>query len=40
MVLLQHIFDLAPVPQSGGDPNAAYFAALERLTAEEWRQSG
>jgi hypothetical protein len=40
MVLLQHIFDLAPVPQSGGDPNAAYFAALERLTAEEWRRSG
>jgi hypothetical protein len=41
MVLFEHIYDLvkakSPPP---GDPNPAYFAALERLTAEDWRRSG
>jgi hypothetical protein len=42
MVLLEYIFDLvkAKSPPPGGDPNPAYFAALERLTAEDWRRSG
>jgi hypothetical protein len=43
-VLFEYIFDLMKAlnakddPQ--GDPNPAYFAALERLTAESWRRSG
>jgi hypothetical protein len=42
LVLLEHIVDLvnAKSPPPGGDPNPAYFAALERLTAEDWRRSG
>jgi hypothetical protein len=40
MVLFQFIYDLMRAPASGGDPNALYFAAVERLTAEDWRRSG
>jgi hypothetical protein len=39
MVLFEFIYDLANAPASDGDPNVPYFAALERLTAEEWRRS-
>ena len=39
MVLMEFIYDLMKAPASGNDPNAPYFAALERLTAEEWRKS-
>jgi hypothetical protein len=34
------IHDLMKVPESHTEPNAPYFAALERLTARDWRQSG
>ena len=39
MVLMEFIYDLMKAPASGNDPNAPYFAALERLTAQEWRRS-
>jgi hypothetical protein len=41
-VLAGHMHDLVTRPDaaSKGDPNDAYYAALERLTAEEWLQSG
>jgi hypothetical protein len=39
MVLFESIYDVMKAPASGSDPNAPYFAALERLTAEDWRQS-
>jgi hypothetical protein len=44
-VLAVHINDLlreakSGKPPSGKDPNEAYFAELERLTAKSWRQSG
>jgi hypothetical protein len=39
MVLAEHIFDLLKAAKSDKDPNAPYFAALERLTAEAWRRS-
>src|SRR5258708_2203477 len=34
MVLFEFMHDLMKAPASGNDPNAPYFAALERLTAE------
>lgn len=40
-VLVGHMYDLIqtpPHPASGADPNPAYFAALEELTADSWRQ--
>jgi hypothetical protein len=37
-VLAEHIHDIMKTTPSG-DPNAPYFAALERLTAEHWRRS-
>jgi hypothetical protein len=43
MVLMEHIFDLVKgekPPPPGADPNAPYFATLERLTADQWRRSG
>jgi hypothetical protein len=42
LVLMEHVVDLvhAKSPPPGGDPNPAYFAAVERLTAEEWRRLG
>jgi hypothetical protein len=39
-VLTEHIWNLMNKPRSGGDPNAPYFAALEKLTAASWRNSG
>jgi len=35
-VLVEFMTDLMKAPKSGGDPNVAYFAALERLTAAKW----
>ena len=40
-VLLEHIYDLLKnQPDPGTEPNKPYFAALERLTAEDWLRSG
>jgi hypothetical protein len=39
MVLAEHIYDVLKTTKSDKDPNAPYFAALERLTAEDWRRS-
>ena len=39
MVLAEHIYDMLKTTKSDKDPNAPYFAALERLTAEDWRRS-
>lgn len=41
-VLAGHMHDLLTRPDtvSKADPNEAYYAALERLTAEDWLQSG
>jgi hypothetical protein len=41
-VLAMHMHDLVSRPKttSDADPNEAYYAALERLTAEDWLQSG
>jgi hypothetical protein len=39
MVLINHTSDLMKTMKSGQDPNAPYFAALERLTAQHWRRS-
>jgi len=39
-VLSEFIFDILTEPKLHAVPNAAYFAALERLTAEGWLQSG
>jgi hypothetical protein len=40
MVLIGHMNDLMKAGSVEGDPNAPYFAELERLTAEQWRRSG
>jgi hypothetical protein len=39
--LMDHLHQMMKMktPPPGGDPQAAYFAALERLTAEEWRRT-
>ena len=41
-VLAGHMHDIVSRPDavSGADPNHAYYAALERLTAEAWLESG
>jgi len=43
-VLVGHMHDLVRQTETeseqAGDPNEAYFAELERLTAESWRRSG
>jgi hypothetical protein len=40
-VLFGHIHDLLKnQPDPGTEPNKLYFAALERLTAEDWLRSG
>jgi hypothetical protein len=39
-VLIGHMNDLMKAGEVQGDPNLAYYAELERLTAEEWRRSG
>jgi hypothetical protein len=38
-VLMGHVWNLKNKPPPEGDPNAAYFAALEQLTAASWRAS-
>jgi hypothetical protein len=38
-VLIQFMSDRMETPEFDTDPNAPYFAALERLTVEDWRQS-
>ena len=38
--LSEHIWNLWHQTEPKADPNAPYFAALDRLTAEEWRRSG
>jgi len=40
MTLICHMNDLLKADHVEGDPNVAYFAELERLTAERWRRSG
>jgi len=35
-VLVEFMTDLMKAPKSGTDPNVAYFAVLERLTAANW----
>ena len=39
MVLAEHIYDVLRTTKSDKGPNAPYYAALERLTAEDWRRS-
>ena len=39
MVLTEHIYEILKTTKSAQDPNVSYFAALERLTAEDWRRS-
>jgi hypothetical protein len=38
-VLMGFMGDLMNKPELGIEPNAPYFAALERLTVEDWRRS-
>ena len=38
-VLSEHAFEIANGVRQHPDPNAAYYAALERLTVESWRQN-
>ena len=38
-VLIEFMSDLMDEPESRAEPNAPYFAALERLTAEDWRRA-
>ena len=38
-VLAEHMSDLARNPPPQADPNARYFAALETLTVDTWRQT-
>ena len=37
-VLIQFMSDQMETPEFDTDPNAPYFAALERLTVEDWRR--
>jgi hypothetical protein len=37
-VLSEHVFEIANGVRQHLDPNAAYYAALERLTVESWRR--
>jgi hypothetical protein len=39
MVLAEHLYDVLKTAKSDMDPNAPYFTALERLTAEDWQRS-
>lgn len=39
-VVAGHMVDLLKAPAPEGDPNAAYWAELESLTAETWRSLG
>ena len=37
--LSEHMFDLVRAASPPSDPNASYFAALEKLTIESWRKT-
>jgi hypothetical protein len=37
-ILIEFMSDLMDEPESRAEPNAPYFAALERLTVEDWRR--
>jgi thioesterase domain-containing protein len=37
--LSEHVYDLVRAASPPSDPNASYFAALERLTVESWRKT-
>jgi hypothetical protein len=37
-VLADHMWEMLRADPSAGDPNAEYFAALDRLSAESWRR--
>ena len=37
-VLIEFMSDLMDEPESRAEPNTPYFAALERLTVEDWRR--
>jgi hypothetical protein len=39
LVLVEFMTEMMNTPESKTDPNAPYFAALERLTVEDWRRS-
>ena len=39
-VLMEHIWNLTNKPRGDGDPHAPYLAALDKLTAASWRNSG
>ena len=39
-VLAGHINDLMRGSDPGGDPNSAYYAELDQLTAKKWLRSG
>jgi hypothetical protein len=38
-VLIEFMSDLMDEPESRAEPNSPYFAALERLTVEDWRRA-
>ena len=40
LALVGHLNDIMKAGRIEGDPNLAYFAELEHLTAEDWRRSG
>jgi hypothetical protein len=37
-VLMEHLWNLSNKPQPDGDPNHAYFAALDAFTIDSWRK--
>jgi hypothetical protein len=37
-VLAEHMWEMMRADPSDGDPNADYYAALDRLSAESWRR--
>ena len=39
-VLMEHIWNLTNKPRVDGDPHGPYLAALDKLTAASWRNSG
>lgn len=40
MALAAHMYDMVKRKSSSADPNAEYFARVEKLTAKAWRESG
>jgi thioesterase domain-containing protein len=38
-VLAEHMYDLVKTGSPATDPNTLYWAALEKLTAKEWRRA-